>query len=194
MADTRTGPYEILIRFTCEIGEKFGVVRGSTIATKGFVVDDAGVITGKIDGGRDDHPHDFPTQDLPDYLGDRFTAFDAQLDIMRVETAELNKALEDALAEAGSSGQNVIVLRQQIADLTAEHDAAKAELTATSQALATAQTELSATQTAFEQSRSEAVEAAKKAAEKTKAQLAANDELKAQIKELQAQLDLAYSA
>lgn len=103
MADVKTGPYEIRLRFNCEIGEPFDQVRGTDLSSRSYLVDEGGIITGKIDSGTGDHPKLFPAIDLPDYLGARFVAFDAQLDNLKGSNAALTEALAASKAETANA-------------------------------------------------------------------------------------------
>lgn len=88
----QSGPYEILLRFNCEIGEKFGLLRGCHRLMAGYVVDDdSGLITGKVDGGL---AADFPADELAKYLGEQFAVFAMQLKTAQDETQSLRAELE----------------------------------------------------------------------------------------------------
>lgn len=91
----KTAPYEILIRFNCEIGEKFGELRGASRAVKSYLVDDAtGLIVGRIDSGNADNPNDFPEDQLIAYLGEQFHNFNTQLETAQ---AELKKSSDTVM-------------------------------------------------------------------------------------------------
>lgn len=94
MAPTvENGPYEILIRFNYEVGEKFGQLRGVSRAMKSYLVDENGNIAGRIDGGRSDLPVDFPADQIEQFLGQRFAAFIQQLEALSAERQSLIEAL-----------------------------------------------------------------------------------------------------
>lgn len=105
MTEIKKSPYEILIRWNCEPGEKFGQIRGVHLITYAYAVDDKGEIIGRVnrspktkvdkDGAtvfaedrtedNSDDAMEFPLEDLPKYLGDRFVEFTKQLDEAKKE-------------------------------------------------------------------------------------------------------------
>lgn len=127
MAGTiKSGPYEILLRFSCEVGETFGQLRGCHRITGTYVVDDNAKITGRIEQSAD-QAADFPVEDLQAYLGERFVAFDAQLFDLLTELNASRSALEQAEATAASE---IAARDQLIADLTEKLERASAAVPA----------------------------------------------------------------
>lgn len=140
----KEAPYEILLRFNCEVGEAAGTLRGMSCEQRRYLVDENGIITGRIDRGREDMPQPFPVEKLVDFLGQKFVDFEAgQRAIVAGFEADKKKLKED-------HDENVkgLVERQTayVADLTAAavaemktRDGAIAELKATAQLQAMAE-------------------------------------------------------
>lgn len=98
MSDTvQTHPYEILIRFGCEIGEHAGAVRGVSLAQRAFLVSDDGKISGRIERGAADFPSDFPQDKLQELLGATFVATEAAT---RAEIAAIKGEAEHQVLDA----------------------------------------------------------------------------------------------
>jgi hypothetical protein len=95
----KVGPYEILLRFNCELGEDFGHLRGAHLVQRTYLVDDAtGKIAGAVSRAGADEPKDFPPEEIQKYLGEQFATFQQQLDAAKQETAthEREKAAQAA--------------------------------------------------------------------------------------------------
>src|SRR5262245_26691073 len=90
MAETiTTAPYEIVLRFGCEVGGTPCTLCGSSLAQLQFMVDEAGVITGRIDRGKEDLPQAFPQDQIVKYLGEQMAGILKQYDDLRAQIAAL---------------------------------------------------------------------------------------------------------
>ena len=108
MAETiKTYPYEILVRLSYAPGEIAGAIRGISLAQLSFIVDDAGVIVGRVDRGSADNPMPFPQDKLVAVIGDAIIAttkaHQVELEAITVEhnndIAALQEQLDAAKAE-----------------------------------------------------------------------------------------------
>lgn len=97
MTKVEITPYEILLRFNCERGEKVGDLRGCHRVMATYLVDDERRIVGRVQG--EDRAAEFPPEELEKYLGAQPTAFIAKIDAV---SAELRKS-EEACAELQSA-------------------------------------------------------------------------------------------
>lgn len=91
--EVKAAPYEILLRFNCEVGENFGELRGCS-RTMGTYLVEGGKIVGRVDAGAASMPADFPIEELQTYLGESFVALNAQLERITGELAAARAELE----------------------------------------------------------------------------------------------------
>ena len=117
----QTHPYEILIRFSCEIGEHAGAVRGVSLAQRAFLVSDDGTIVGRIDRGAADMPADFPQDKLTELLGSTFVATESAT---RAEIAAIKADAEQQVADvqAAVAKANETIATMQDALVIAQGD------------------------------------------------------------------------
>lgn len=115
MTDTvQTAPLEILLRYTCEPGEKIGQLRGCHRVMATYIVDDAGVITGKVQTSNG--AADFPADQLVQYLGEQFVTFNAGLEELKAEKVRSESQLEEAKS-------TIAALQEQLTLAKEENDA-----------------------------------------------------------------------
>ena len=88
-------PYEVVVRFCCEIGETAGAIRGIHAQQLAFTVDDGGTLTGVVQRGTADLAKDFPQDQLTALIGSAAVATDA---IHKDALDALNKTLSDVQA------------------------------------------------------------------------------------------------
>jgi len=110
----KTAPYEILLRFNCEPGERLGVLRGCHRIMETYAVDDDGLIVGRIAGAS---AADFPADKIAAYLGEQFADFNAQLEAERAATAEAKAEAETLRASLGEAEYNLKVRSETITDM-----------------------------------------------------------------------------
>lgn len=109
-------PYEILLRYSCEVGETAGQLRGMSVEQRAFLVDDVGVITARLDRGRADHPKDFPSEELQNRLGADFVTFQQQLVAAQ---ADVEKAKNDLAAAKVNHAESISAVTQERDELRA---------------------------------------------------------------------------
>lgn len=121
-----SAPYEVLLRFGCEVGEKAGQVRGAHVVELGFVVDDANVIKARLNRGPADHAQPITAAEFTTYLGGKMQAVLGQL----ADATAAIKLRDDkiaAQAEALEAAAKTISTRNaQIATLQAAASASNA--------------------------------------------------------------------
>lgn len=93
--EVKTGEYEILVRWNCEKGEAFGHIRGVHLVTAAYLVDDDGIITGRVDRGVEDNAKEFTEDQLPKLFGNNFAMFAAQLNKTKTELEEAQKEIKN---------------------------------------------------------------------------------------------------
>lgn len=134
-----THPYEIMVRFGCEVGEKAGALRGVSLEQRSLLVGDDGLIQARLERGKADDPKDFPKEKLVELLGERF------LNIVDGHKAELEKA-NAKFAETN------LELQKLCDDVTLGKRAVEQELESTKEQLRQATARLEAVRSAFGQS------------------------------------------
>jgi uncharacterized protein involved in exopolysaccharide biosynthesis len=142
MASVQNGAYEILLRFNCEKGEAFGHLRTVQRAVKSYLVDDTGIITGKIDGGADDHPTDIAVDELTKYLGGQFVTFNHQLEVERAGTAAAKEAGDNLRASLNSTTSELDAIRKSHDELETAHADVSDQLKETAAQLAAANSQI----------------------------------------------------
>lgn len=126
MPDLKTGPYEILLRFNCQLGETFGQLRGCHLETASYLVDEAGAITGRVETNQ--QPKDFPPEELVKYLGDQFETFNTQLEKERTDTEAAKAESRSIAAQLGESTKALQDTQKQLAELKEKHQAVSTAL------------------------------------------------------------------
>lgn len=111
-------PYQVVLQYGCEIGETAGALRGVSLATMQFgVADDSEVIEARLDRGKEDHPKDFPREELAKLLGSQFETFEGQLREAKEGLAEKSAAAEILQISEGQLKEQLKVATDTIAGL-----------------------------------------------------------------------------
>lgn len=121
MPEVKTAPYELLIRWNCEKGEKFGEIRGVHRVMQTCLVNDDGTIAMR-DG---ETAKDFPPEEIAAALGEQFATFLAQLEGEQAAHAETKKAHNATLSELRAARESVEAHAQRLGELSTAHGTLK---------------------------------------------------------------------
>lgn len=113
MSDIKKGFYEFLIRWNCEVGEKFGNIRGIQKIERKYVVE-KGNIVGKVDSGPEDHAVTSDLKELRKVVGDQIVDIMDQMNTLgqgirevKEERDELQGIINSLKAEVQSRDQMI---------------------------------------------------------------------------------------
>lgn len=121
MPEVKTGPYELMIRWSCEKGETFGYVRGVHRVMQTCLVNDDGIIAMR-DG---ETAKDFPRDQIASVFGEQFATFLSQLEGERATHAETKKKHNDILSALGDAQSKINDHALALSELQAKYQALK---------------------------------------------------------------------